>query len=157
MRLAERLFAPTDGGDYKDQAVDWYDAIYDAAERMGRLEEIEDMPDAHNCPRSFLVWLGYQPSPRKRLKDTIRILADKGKWSDEYVRRLGMLEHCDELVVLHRRKAEIKAEGNRISEQNVVEQMLKEAADLWVILEICRVADRKFANLCSERVKKFKP
>lgn len=157
MRLAEILFTPTDDGDYKDRAADWYDAIYDAAARMGRLEEIKDMPDAHNCPRSFLGWLGCQRSPRKRLKDAIRILAEKGKWRDEYVRRLGMIDHCDEIGVLHRREAEIKAEGNRVAAQNIGEQLMKEAADLWIILEICRVSDSRFANLCSERAKKFKP
>ena len=44
------------GGDYKDKIASQYDAMYDYAKRHGI--SMDDVPDAHNCPRSFWEWIG---------------------------------------------------------------------------------------------------
>lgn len=79
---------------------------------------------------------------------------EPSKWTDSYVRRLGVLEHCDEILTLHRAEAVAKAEGKKGTIEPALE---RELADLWCILEMCRMADTAFADLCDQRSAKFRP
>lgn len=76
------------------------------------------------------------------------------KWADPYVRRLGMLEHCDEILALHRAEAVEKAKGSKGAVEPALE---RELADLWCILEMHRRASEEFNGLCEERAWKFRP
>lgn len=81
-------------------------------------------------------------------------VSNLSKWSDCYVRRLGLLEHCDEILALHRAEAVAKAEGRRGAVEPAI---ARETADLWCILEMCRRADEGFRALCETRAVKFRP
>lgn len=55
--LADKNVKHDEEGDYKDYAVDYESAVYDAAADLGLLDLIEDMPPAFDCPRSFYEWV----------------------------------------------------------------------------------------------------
>lgn len=93
-------------------------------------------------------------TPSDRWLDQLADVSNLSKWSDGYVRRLGLLEHCDEILALHRAEAVAKAEGRR---GTVEPALVRETADLWCILEMCRRSDEGFAALCEERTMKFRP
>jgi hypothetical protein len=76
------------------------------------------------------------------------------KWASPYVRRLGALEHCDEVLTLHRAEAVAKAKGRKGA---VEPALVRELADLWCVLEMCRRGDPSFAVACSERAERFRP
>lgn len=76
-----------------------------------------------------------------------------GKWGDEYVQELGILEHCDEVLALHRARAVAKAERRARDAERIDTQMDDEMVDLYLIL------DRRYkgAPLVVERAKRFLP
>ena len=76
------------------------------------------------------------------------------KWADAYVRRLGILEHCDEIITLHRSEAVAKAEGRKGTFAQAIE---REIADLWCIIQMHRMSDGEFKKLCNERALRFRP
>jgi len=56
----------------------------------------------------------WRASQNLRLEALETLAADPGsKWSSAYVRRLAILERCDEVLALHRAEAVAKAEGRR--------------------------------------------
>lgn len=81
------------------------------------------------------------------------------KWSRGYVRWLGALEHMDEVLTLHRHHATVKAElghDSRVA-QDVACAIEREMADLWVLLEMDRMADPAFGECCEKRANRFQP
>ena len=56
-----------------------------------------------------------------------------GIWNDDYVCRLGILDHCQELIVLNDEIRRYKAKYGH-DENNLEPQFAKEAADLLLIL-----------------------
>lgn len=109
---------------------------YDDAERHAVIENAMSGADTSNA---VLEWLAEDP---------------KSKWTSPYLRRLGALEHADEVLELHRAETRAKARG----EKGTYEPALRrELADMWCILEMTRMADSGFAELCEERSSKFKP
>jgi hypothetical protein len=91
---------------------------------------------------------------REWLGDLARDRSQVAKWSDAYVRRLGALEHCSEVLELHKAEAVAKATGRR---GEVEPALVRELADLWCILEMCRIGDEAFAELCEDRGWRFRP
>ena len=76
-----------------------------------------------------------------------------GKWNDEYVQELGILEHCDEVLALHRARAVAKAERRNQDAERIDTEMDDEMVDLYLIL------DRRYrgAPLVAKRAKRFLP
>ena len=98
------------------------------------------------------AWLA---SRNVRLETLADLAADpNSKWASPYVRRLAVLEHCDEILALHRAEAVAKAEGRRGA---IEPALVRELADLWCILEMCRRADPGFSRTCEARAEKFRP
>lgn len=90
-----------------------------------------------------------------KLESLAMLAADPAsKWASPYVRRLAVLEHCDEVLALHRAEAVAKAEGRKGS---IEPALVRELSDLWCILEMCRRADPGFATTCEARADKFRP
>ena len=76
-----------------------------------------------------------------------------GKWNDEYVQELGILEHCDAVLALHRARAVAKAERRNQDAERIDTEMDDEMVDLYLIL------DRRYrgAPLVAKRAKRFLP
>ena len=98
----------------------------------------------------------YLESTRESDWDCLDRLVDDpaSKWTSPYFRRLAALEHCDEILTLHRAEAVAKAEGRKGTVEPALE---RELADLWCILEMHRRADPDFAATCEGRAEKFRP
>ena len=80
-----------------------------------------------------------------------------GKWDDEFVQMLGALEHCDEVLTLHRAACMAKAEQDRQKVSNMVEQEMCELADLFCILHKMWDWDTHgFQDIVEERMKQFR-
>lgn len=136
-------------GDYKDYAEATYCACLNYAD-SGKASEafkkwIADAPDGADCPRA---WLGYMLPDKPGGPQPLT-----GKWNDEYVQELGILEHCDEVLALHRAHAIAKAERRIQDAERIDTKMDDEMVDLYLIL------DRRYrgAPLVVERAKKFLP
>lgn len=135
--------------DYKDIAEMTYCACLDYVD-SGKASEvfkkwIADAPDGVNCPRAWQSYkLPDEPEDPKPLT---------GKWDDEYVQELGILEHCDEVLVLHRARAVAKGEHRNQDAGWLSAKMDDEMVDLYLILE----KRYKRSPLVVERSKKFHP
>lgn len=90
-------------------------------------------------------------------KDHLKYLAtsSSSKWANEYVIGLGVLEHCDEILTLHRAWSVAKAEKSGKAD-NLEYAILNELADLWCLLQMRRIHRPSFANRCSKRTLKFR-
>ena len=153
-----------DGEDYKDVAARWCRAFEEAESELGMdgLLRMLGMPDGVNCPRAFDAWYErVRPSKpfRRRAKDWLRglVTQEPSKWTDPYVQELAALDHAGELLALHRRRAELKAEGDRRRAEAVGSSLDSEMADLWCILSMRRMRSPAFAGLCAERAWRFRP
>jgi hypothetical protein len=80
----------------------------------------------------------------------------EAKWADKYLCFLAALDHCNEIIALNKRRAEIKAELPAESKEVVVEQMNKtidnELTDLKIILDYYLKGKE---NIVTERMNKF--
>ena len=128
---------------------------------MDGLLRMLGMPDGVSCPRAFDAWYErVRPSKpfRRRAKDWLRDLAmkDPSKWTDPYVQDLAAFDHAEEILALHRRVAELKAEDDKLAAAVAV-HLDAEIADLWCILEMRRMKSPAFARLCADRAWKFRP
>jgi hypothetical protein len=126
----------------------------------GTLERL-GMPDGVSCPRAFDAWYErIRPSKpfRRRAKDWLRDLVSKepSKWTDPYVQDLAAFDHAEEILALHRRVAELKAEADGLAVA-VATHLEAEMADLWCILSMRRVRSPAFAKLCAARAWRFRP
>lgn len=54
------------------------------------------------------------------------------QWNDRYLQKLGILDHCNELIQLNNEI--IKAKANKDNIDNISDQLEKEMADLYIIL-----------------------
>lgn len=150
--------------DYKDAAARWCCALMDAETELGLDGTLErlGMPDGVSCPRAFDAWYGrVRPSKpsRRRAKDWLRglVTREPSKWTDPYVQELAALDHAGELLALHRRRAELKAEGDLGRAEAVGSHLDAEMADLWCVLSMRRMRSPAFARLCAGRAWKFRP
>jgi hypothetical protein len=87
--------------------------------------------------------------------ETKNILFQK-KWSDKYLCYLAALDHCNEIIALNRRRAEIKAEFEGKEKDTKVEMINlsieNEIVDLKIILDFYL---NEKENLVEERLEKF--
>lgn len=138
------------GGDYKDYAEETFRACLSYAESSKASEAfkkwITDAPNGLDCPRAWLDYLLPDDG-----QGTLQPLT--GKWEDAYVQELGILEHCDEVLTIHRARAVAKAERRMCDVEWLGTALANEMADLYLIL------DKRYAgsSLVTERSKKFRP
>lgn len=78
------------------------------------------------------------------------------KWSSAYVGNLGILEHCDEILTLHREWSATKAKGFAKTADRMEQAILNEIADLWCIIQMRRIRSPRFAERCNIRALKFR-
>ena len=92
-------------------------------------------------------------------KEHLKALATNthfSKWAVPYVGNLGILEHCDEIVALHREWSATKAKGFVKTADRMEQAILNEIADLWCIIQMRRIRCPSFAERCNRRALKFR-
>lgn len=104
-----------------------------------------DAPNGVDCPGAWSNYM-FLVEPRDPQPLT-------GKWNDEHVQELGILEHCNEVLTLHRARAVADAERRIQDAERIDTKMDDEMVDLYLIL------DRRYrgAPLVAKRAKRFRP